>query len=77
MHDWTTTGALALGCVVFLYIGRRALGSRTSSLFPPGPPGLPWVGNVIGVNTDAPWLTYAEWARTYGKLQHVQLYVLH
>jgi hypothetical protein len=29
------------------------------------PSGLPWVGNVIGMNSGAPWVTYVEWARTY------------
>ena len=71
MYDWTATGALSLGCVVVLYIARRALGRRTAYPLPPGPPGLPWVGNVIGVDTNAPWITYAEWARTYGRLLHV------
>ncbi|KAF8440327.1 cytochrome P450 [Boletus edulis BED1] len=68
MHDWTTTGTLALGSLLVLYVGRRALRSQIPYRLPPRPPGLPWVGNVIGVNTDAPWLTYAEWARTYGDL---------
>ncbi|KAF8129583.1 cytochrome P450 [Boletus edulis] len=74
MHDSrTTTGTLAFGCFVALYLGRRAFRSRTPYPLPPGPPGLPWVGNVIGINTDAPWLTYAEWARTYGDLVYSRL----
>ena len=77
IYDWTATGALSLGCVVVLYIARRALGSRTAYPLPPGPPGLPWVGSVIGVNTDAPWVTYAEWAKTYGRSQHIRLYVVY
>ncbi|KAF8416580.1 hypothetical protein L210DRAFT_3542962 [Boletus edulis BED1] len=40
----------SFGCVVVLYLWRRALGSRNSYSLPPGPPGIPWVGNVIGVN---------------------------
>ena len=71
MSDWTTIGTLALGCLVVLYIGRHALRDRTSYPFPPGPPGVPWVGNVVGLDTDAPWITYAKWARTYGRSQHV------
>ena len=74
MIEWATTGALALGCFVALYIGRRvALGNRILHPLPPGPPGVPWVGNVIGIDTDAPWLTYAEWAKTYGSLQSSRL----
>ncbi|KAN0084486.1 Cytochrome P450 [Tylopilus felleus] len=73
MTDWTTTGTLALGCIVLLYVGRRALGKRSSYPLPPGPPGLPWVGNIIGVNAEAPWLTYAKWARTYGDIVYSRL----
>ncbi|KAF8551312.1 cytochrome P450 [Imleria badia] len=73
MSDWTTAGVLALACVTFLYIGRIALKSRTSHPLPPGPLGLPWVGNVIGINTSASWITYAEWARTYGDIIHSRL----
>ncbi|KAF8550832.1 cytochrome P450 [Imleria badia] len=73
MSDWTTTGTLALGCVVVLYMGRRVLGSRTAYPLPPGPPGLPWVGNIIGVDVNAPWLTYTEWARSYGDLVYSRL----
>ena len=67
MSDWTTTCALAIGSVLVLHIGRRALQSRSSYPLPPGPLGLPWVGNVIGVNTSTPWITYTEWARSYGR----------
>ena len=67
MYDWSIIGALALGCVVVQYITQRAFESRTSYPLPPGPPGFPWIGNLIGVNKSAPWKTYAEWARTYGR----------
>ncbi|KAG6371202.1 cytochrome P450 [Boletus reticuloceps] len=73
MYDWATTGSLALGCFVVLYLGQRTLRSRTPYPLPPGPPGLPWVGNVIGVDADSPWLTYAKWARTYGDLVYSRL----
>ncbi|KAG9313615.1 cytochrome P450 [Chiua virens] len=66
--------AIALGSIAVIYIGGRCLGSSRSSLpLPPGPPGVPWVGNVIGINTDAPWLTYREWAKTYGDIVYSRL----
>jgi hypothetical protein len=77
MSDWMTTCALAIGSVVALYIGRQALRNRRSNPLPPGPPGIPWVGNVIGLDTGAPWITYAGWARTYGRLQHVRFHILY
>lgn len=69
MSDWTFAAAtFVLGCGLVLYIGRRFLASQSHYPLPPGPPGLPFVGNVIGINTSAPWVTYADWAKTYGKL---------
>lgn len=67
MSHWTTAGALVLGGFVVLYIGQRAFSRRTPHPLPPGPPGLPWIGNVTGMNPEAPWITYAEWAKTYGR----------
>jgi hypothetical protein len=34
---------------------------------PPGPPPVPYVGNVIGVDRDHPWLTYSRWVTEYGR----------
>ncbi|PBL03463.1 cytochrome P450 [Armillaria gallica] len=33
---------------------------------PPGPKGLPLIGNLWDVPVEYPWLTYAQWAVTYG-----------
>ncbi|PBL03489.1 cytochrome P450 [Armillaria gallica] len=33
---------------------------------PPGPKGLPLIGNLWDVPAEYPWLTYSQWAATYG-----------
>ncbi|KAK0193929.1 cytochrome P450 [Armillaria mellea] len=33
---------------------------------PPGPKGLPLIGNLWDVPAEYPWLTYAQWTATYG-----------
>lgn len=33
---------------------------------PPGPKGLPFFGSVLDINTSEPWLTFTQWASTYG-----------
>jgi hypothetical protein len=64
-----TTSVYVLSSLVSLVILRAWLKKRdTKGLpLPPGPTPLPYVGNVIGVDTDHPWLAYSRWASEYGK----------
>ncbi|KAG2054196.1 cytochrome P450 [Suillus hirtellus] len=39
----------------------------------PGPVPLPLLGNILSLDTKAAWLTYTEWAATYGDLFFVRL----
>ncbi|KAF9222446.1 cytochrome P450 [Gyrodon lividus] len=68
------TCAIAALCAVAThwYLAKK----RPSSPFPlpPGPPGLPVVGNVRGIDVAAPWLTYAQWAKQYGDLVYSRLF---
>lgn len=34
--------------------------------FPPGPKSLPFFGSVFDINASEPWLTFTQWASTYG-----------
>ncbi|KAG8216723.1 cytochrome P450 [Butyriboletus roseoflavus] len=74
--SWAGAFALVLGGKLVLDLIRRYFEKPKAPLpcpLPPGPPGLPLVGNVIGFNREAPWLTYTEWAKTYGDLVYTQL----
>ncbi|KAK0469623.1 cytochrome P450 [Desarmillaria tabescens] len=55
-----TLGILLLHRLFRLSIWRRRLP------LPPGPKGLPLIGNLWDVPAEYPWLTYAQWATTYG-----------
>ena len=50
--------------VVYTYLGDR---SRRGGLrYPPGPRGLPILGNLLDIPQRAPWETYARWGKQYG-----------
>ena len=61
--------ALAIGAVaalLFLQRLRRILYPLLTSPLPPGPKGLPIIGNILDVPTTSPWKTFHEWSKLYG-----------
>ena len=54
--------AVVLALVLFRLVSR---GGKGQPLHPPGPQGLPFIGNVFGFPTTKPWIAYAEWGRKY------------
>ncbi|KAF9527201.1 putative monooxygenase [Crepidotus variabilis] len=52
---------------VILY---QSLSARRKDKLPPGPRGLPFIGNAHQVPKQTPWLTFADWAKQYGDLMY-------
>ncbi|KAJ7044390.1 cytochrome P450 [Mycena alexandri] len=56
---WTLIGSLAL----FFALRWRRSGSRLP--LPPGPPQLPFVGNLLDIGSDRQWVKYLEWSQKF------------
>lgn len=59
--------------VIFLYFLQRLVTKKRQHPLPPGPSGLPLIGNLLDWPTSKGWLTFASWGATYGDLTHVRV----
>ncbi|OSX62626.1 hypothetical protein POSPLADRAFT_1180741 [Postia placenta MAD-698-R-SB12] len=57
----------------FIFIVVRTIAARIARPpYPPGPSGLPILGNTLHIPQFRPWLTYSEWAAKYGDTIHLE-----
>ncbi|KAG1845248.1 cytochrome P450 [Suillus tomentosus] len=72
------TLVLALALIAFVsFVVVQSLQKKRDTKkhpLPPGPPPLPFVGNVIGIDPDHPWLAYSRWATEYGEIVYTRLF---
>ncbi|GJE86536.1 cytochrome P450 [Phanerochaete sordida] len=63
--------ALAVVAVVLVkaVIARR----RQRAPYPPGPKGLPIIGNVLQMPKEQEWVTFARWGEQYGDIVYLEL----
>ncbi|KAG0707020.1 cytochrome P450 [Suillus ampliporus] len=71
-----STSVFALLLLVSFVILRSLQKKRDTKGFPlpPGPPPLPYVGNVVGIDADHPWLAYSRWGAEYGEIVYSRLF---
>jgi hypothetical protein len=62
----TGTVIIVLFIIVVLYYGRK-VGSRPKD-YPPGPPTLPFIGNLHLMPKEQPHLQFKKWADEYGPI---------
>lgn len=70
---WPPTGAFSptstsvIAAVVAVAVLYAFAGKRAKGPLPPGPPGLPLVGNILDIPKSRPWVKFAEWTDKYGE----------
>lgn len=65
-------GAVIVGIarILFRHIHDRVPPSPTiARLHPPGPKGLPWLGNIFQIPYDSAWEVYREWGKQFGEIR--------
>ncbi|KAG1756031.1 cytochrome P450 [Suillus lakei] len=67
-----TWGYLCLAGVG-VYLAKQVFTKKNPAPYPPGPPGLPFVGNVLDIPQIKPWLTFTQWGKKYGDISHIEV----
>ena len=63
-QDYIAIGVVAL-LTLALYAFSRPRSAAKATL-PPGPKGLPLLGNLLDMPSRTPWIKFAEWSKVYG-----------
>ena len=67
MFSQVPLSVLALGLLSLLLLGSFIHGTRKRLRMPPGPLGVPLLGNKHQMPAVKPWVKFAELNKTYGK----------
>ncbi|KAK0222555.1 cytochrome P450 [Armillaria nabsnona] len=60
-----------VGLILAWHLFRRT--RRSTARFPPGPRGLPLIGNLLDMPSEQEWLTFAKWGGRYGDITSVSI----
>ncbi|PPQ69731.1 hypothetical protein CVT24_001317 [Panaeolus cyanescens] len=73
--DLTSTAGIALQCTLAtgVILLLRSYTKKKRSAYPPGPKGLPFIGNVLDMPRSWPCKTFSEWSKTYGDIIYLNM----
>ncbi|KAG1852702.1 cytochrome P450 [Suillus subluteus] len=59
---------------LFLVVHRVRRKSSSDISFPPGPKGLPMLGNLLDLKDSQLWVSFSQWASTHGSVMYCKLF---
>lgn len=74
MIDLTLCTLLVLLLTGVWYHFWRRIRAPHGTTLPPGPKGLPILGNLFDIPRERSWLTYADWASTLGDVLYMEIF---
>ncbi|EIW86004.1 cytochrome P450 [Coniophora puteana RWD-64-598 SS2] len=60
--------------LVLTLLWKKQRGKRSVAPLPPGPNGLPLIGNSLEIDGRKPQLTFSKWGRLYGDIVHCRVW---
>ncbi|KAI0341374.1 cytochrome P450 [Trametopsis cervina] len=69
-YDWIL---LVIFLCLLTNVVRKTWVKQSTDLIPPGPPGLPLVGNAFQIPSDRQWLKFDQWIKEYGDVVHLNV----
>lgn len=73
MMFMTTTALDVAAAGLGILILHRYLTRDVTAPLPPGPRGLPLLGNILDMPSSKEWLTFAQWGRIWGGISSVRV----
>lgn len=70
----SSTLTLSAAGAILLLLWLTFRGKAQALPYPPGPKGLPIIGNALDIDPKAPQLTYAECGKTYGDIVYSRIF---